>query len=246
VAERWHTFPAQMGEHRAFITFDESYAREAPKDARSVLVKVRAVIKKPNASGMPTDQEFPELRALDANLETSFNSNGGRFVGNVTVNGRRYFYYYVSCTENDAAELIQRTSRETGYDLAYVYEEDSAKQGYFNDLYPTPDDWQMIKDLQVLDVLRERGDATQKPREISHWAYFADPEQARRFADWAKANNYNVGDIEPLETSGKTTVRLSHVGTVVLEDITRHTIGLNRKARELNGDYDGWETSIES
>jgi len=32
---------------------------------------------------------------------------------------------------------------------------------------------------------------------------------------------------------------------MVLEDITHHTITLNRKVRELNGDYDGWETSVE-
>jgi hypothetical protein len=32
---------------------------------------------------------------------------------------------------------------------------------------------------------------------------------------------------------------------MALEDITHHTIGLNRKAKEMKGDYDGWETSVE-
>jgi len=41
-------------------------------------------------------------------------------------------------------------------------------------------------------------------------------------------------------------VRFSHVGTMVLEDITGRTIAIDRKARELDGDYDGWETSIET
>ncbi|MFT0737360.1 hypothetical protein POZ19_22865 [Ralstonia wenshanensis] len=30
-----------------------------------------------------------------------------------------------------------------------------------------------------------------------------------------------------------------------LEDITHHTIAMNRKVRALGGDYDGWETKIE-
>ncbi len=36
-----------------------------------------------------------------------------------------------------------------------------------------------------------------------------------------------------------------HEGTMELEDITHHTIAINRKVRELGGDYDGWETTIE-
>jgi len=30
-----------------------------------------------------------------------------------------------------------------------------------------------------------------------------------------------------------------------LADIMGHTIAINRKARELGGNYDGWETSVE-
>jgi len=32
---------------------------------------------------------------------------------------------------------------------------------------------------------------------------------------------------------------------VALEDITKRTIEINRKAEDLQGDYDGWETSVE-
>jgi hypothetical protein len=32
---------------------------------------------------------------------------------------------------------------------------------------------------------------------------------------------------------------------MVLEDVTRHTIRIGRKVRELGGTYDGWETSVE-
>lgn len=244
MAQRWHTFPAQMGEHRAFITFDESFASEADKQPLDFLVRVRAVIKKPSKAGMPTDKEFPALRALDEKLERVFAAKGGRFVGNVTVDSKRYFYYYVTCTEETAVKALRQISRDTGYDLSHVYENDADRQGYWKDLYPTPDDWQMIKDLRVLDALRDRGDANERPREVSHWAYFADPAQAARFVEWLGGNDYKIAAIEPAQ-KGDTEVRFSHVGTMVLEDITRRTIGLNRKARELNGEYDGWETSVE-
>jgi len=191
-----------MGEHRAFITFDEGYAREADKDPRDVLLRVRTVIKKPNAAGMPTDEEFPALSALDEKLDNTLRLNGGRYVGKVTVNGKRHFFFYIRCSEETASGAIQRIAKESAYELAYVYEKDPGKEGYWNDLYPTPDDWRMIKDLTVLDALRERGDQTEKSREVSHWAYFQDPEAATRFGEWAAANNYKVTKIERSESGG--------------------------------------------
>ena len=41
-------------------------------------------------------------------------------------------------------------------------------------------------------------------------------------------------------------VQYGHSGTMNLGDITHHTIGSDRKARELGGRYDGWETSVET
>jgi hypothetical protein len=43
---------------------------------------------------------------------------------------------------------------------------------------------------------------------------------------------------------GKFRVRFSNEGTLRLPDITSHTIALRRKASELGGDYDGWETPV--
>ncbi len=112
-------------------------------------------------------------------------------------------------------------------------------------MYPTPDDWQMIKDLGVLDALRDRGDDSEKSREITHWAYFPDAAAARQFSDWAAAAGYRVAERQAPETEGKPGVSFMHVGTMTLEDVTHHTITIGRKVRELGGEYDGWEASVE-
>src|SRR5215831_4763650 len=243
MADAWHTFPAQMGEHRAFITFNEAYAREADSDSRDVLLRVRAEIKRPNATGMPTDEEFPNLAALDEKLKNQFGPGSGSYVGKVTVNGRRHFFFYVTCSEETASQAIERISKETTYNLAYSYEKDAAKEGYWRDLYPTPDDWQMIRDLQVLDALREQGDNAEKSREVTHWAYFRDSSAARLFSDWAVAAGYAVPERQSSEGGGESKMRFIHRGTMVLEDITHHSITISRKVRELGGEYDGWETA---
>jgi hypothetical protein len=45
-----------------------------------------------------------------------------------------------------------------------TYETDRAKEGNWRGLYLTADDWGMIKDLGVLDALRDRGDNAEKRR----------------------------------------------------------------------------------
>jgi hypothetical protein len=242
----WHTFPAQMGEHRAFISFNESFAKIADKDARNILLKVRVSIKSPAPNGMPTNNEFPALREVDEKIEGAFVSNGGVYVGRLTVDGGRHFFYYVAFPERIAAESVKVVSEQTGYELKYAYEEDPEKKGYWNDLYPTQDDWQVLKDLRVLDALAERGDKAEVEREVSHWAYFGDRSAAESFEHWAAASGYRVTGVDEAEEGGdRLCVRFSHAGSMRLEDITHHTIGLNRKVTELKGDYDGWETSVE-
>lgn len=77
-----------------------------------------------------------------------------------------------------------------------------------------------------------------------HWAYFADPSDAHQFADWAEANGYLVESVAPTE-DGQSAVRFAHEGTMMLADITRHTLAIDREARAFAGRYDGWETSVE-
>lgn len=247
MSDTWYTFPAQMGEHRVFISFNQSYSTIAETDPRRSLLKVRVPIKNPNDAGMPTNAEFPALASLDEKLDAALSAMDAAYVGRLTVNGHRYFYFYVSFAEEAAADVIARISHETGYALEYEYEQDEAKEGYWHDIYPTADDWQVIEDLEVLDALRERGDKPEVTREVLHWAYFSDQSAANTFAAWARENSYDVTAIERPEDEDESgfVVRFSHMGTMALDDITHHTIAINRKAIEMEGDYDGWETSVE-
>jgi roadblock/LC7 domain-containing protein len=241
----WYTFPTQMGDHRAFITYNHGYAEVAEKERRDFLLKVRVEIKKPTSGGMPTNEEFPSLSAVDEKLDDSLTMKGAVYVGRITVDGHRYFHFYVDMPEKSASETIDNVSAQTSYKLQYSYTRDTAKDGYWKDLYPTSDDWQVIQDMKVLDALKKNGDMPDRPREVFHWAYFLEMKTANKFGEWAKSNHYKLISVEFTEGKKQVGVRFSHMGTMVLEDITHHTIGLNRKAKEMNGDYDGWETSVE-
>lgn len=243
--DAWYTFPAQMGDHRAFITYNHGYAEISKKDKRDFLLKVRVKIKNPTPAGMPTNEEFPVLSALDEKLDESLAEKGSVYVGRITVDGYRHFYFYLDIAEQTVSDTLEKVANATSYKLQHSYKHDPEKEGYWNDLYPTKDDWQVIQDMKVLDALKEGGDNPKKPREVFHWAYFPDKKVANSFGEWVEANDYKLISIELADEKNMMKVRFSHVGTMVLDDITRHTIGINRKATEMNGDYDGWETSIE-
>ncbi|WP_457351967.1 DUF695 domain-containing protein [Roseateles sp. P5_D6] len=245
MADAWETFPAQMGEHLAYISFNKSYAEIAEKDPRTYLFQVRLQFKRPTPRGMPTGEEFPDVSRVEDLLDAAVVSGGGLEVGRLTVKGHRTFYFYVPFQEQKAKEIVASVSGQTTYQLQYSVELDQAKGGFWKELYPSVDDWQVIGDLRVLDSLRTQGDVAEAPREVSHWAYFPAQSQARQFADWANLNFYAVNSVESTDDKKKVVVRFTHKGNMELADITRHTIAINRKARELGGNYDGWETSVE-
>jgi hypothetical protein len=230
MAEAWYTFPAQMGQHRAFLTFDNGFAEIADTDSRKFLFKVRVAIKFPNEAGMPTNDEFPALVALDEALDHAVTSKGGIYVGRVTVNAHRHFFFYVDFDEQTADDIASEISNSSNYQLDLAFEEDPNKDGYWNDLYPTRDDWQVIRDLDVLDALSKHGDNAEVERQIQHWAYFQAPDPAERFADWLKERGYFLHETSN-QDDGNIKVTFSHVGMTTLEALTKHTISINRNVK---------------
>ncbi|BDY05085.1 hypothetical protein F0521_21260 [Ferrimonas sp. YFM] len=234
-----------MGEHQAWITFNLGYSEIAEADSRHHVLKVRLPFHNPTEHGLPPNEEYPQLQDVDEALDEEISSAGGVYVGRLTVDGHRYFYFYVGFPESQASDIVRRVATLTRYRLQYVYELDEEKTNYWNELYPTVDDWQVIKDLDVLDRLAEHGDVKERKREVMHWAYLPNEVVGREFADWAKSEHYVVHFSGKEEDGSEWLTQYSHVGTMTLADITSHTIKSNRKARELGGRYDGWETSIE-
>ncbi|WKZ85964.1 DUF695 domain-containing protein [Ralstonia pickettii] len=243
--DAWEVFPSQRGEHPALISYNKSYSQIAAKDARSSLFRVRLEFKHPTPKGWPPAEESPELNRVEDLLEAAVAANGGIQVGRITVDGHREFYFYVAFPEKRAQDIVTSVAAQASYKLQNVYRRDPAKEGYWKYLYPTADDQQVIGDMRVLDSLRQQGDIGTVSRHVTHWAYFPKQREAQQFANWANANAYKVSSVAPTADKSKVGVRFTHDGTMELEDITHHTISINRKARALGGDYDGWETSVE-
>ena len=242
MSDQWIFFPCQIGEHRASILFDHGI-RDSIDEAPRLFLKVRAAFKSPRPDGLPTSEEFQQLSKLEDALQALVQEKKSIYVGRVAVEGHHHFYIYTAESEAVWSLGLDRLGAQHDYPLGYVLKADESHDGYWKELFPTDDDWQVIQDLRVIETLEKEGDDGSASRCIDHLAYFPSYPAAQEFSEWAKGQGYGSFSIEGADDN-KFRVRFSHEGSVRLDDISSHTIALRRKASELEGDYDGWETPI--
>ena len=143
--------------------------------------------------------------------------------------------------------LVQ-SSNKHDFQYEVFIDPDPNKSVYWDDLYPTDDDRQVMADMEVKRALSENGDDQDAERPIDHWAYFDNKKDAERFAKWSQLHGYLDVEVfsqkDGLLARTKWLVRMNHHGSVLLNDITHHTIKLSNGAREHSGVYDGWETQV--
>ena len=243
MSDQWIFFPCQMGEHTASIFFDHGIHDSINTVAPRQLLKVRVTFKQPRPDGMPSNDEFQHLTSLEDGLQAAVQERESIYVGRVTTGGHRHFYIYTSESGEVWSSRLEALGASHGYPLAFALKADESHAGYWQELYPTDDDWQVIKDLRVIEALGKEGDDGTASRCIDHWAFFTSLPSAEQFSQWAQERGYNSPATD-IADDGRFRVRFSHDGSVRLPDITSHTIALRRRASELGGDYDGWETPV--
>jgi hypothetical protein len=243
MSDEWIFYPCQMGDQKASIFYDHGIRETIDQIAPPQLLKVRVPLKHPRQDGLSSNEEYQQLCNLEDDLQGLVVKHAAIYVGRVTVGGYRYIHVFTSDSETDWSARLRVLGERHDYHLAFVLTADSNRTGYWKDLFPNEDDWQVIQDLRVLDAIAKRGDDGSSPRHIDHWAYFAVGDAAEQFLRWIQERGYSSGIIDTAD-DGKFRVRFAHKGTLELSDITSHSMALRRKASELGGDYDGWETSV--
>jgi hypothetical protein len=246
LSDQWEFFPCAIEEDRAFIFVDVGIEKSIA-DAPSTLVKVVLAYKQPREDGMPTQAEYDAVLAIEKRLEAFVEAAKDWYVGRITVAGTRDFRVYTTQSEVQWRKFARTLTTETGYDMTVEVTDDPQHRSYIEGLYPTPDDWQVINDMHVLEQLAKEGDDAGTSRRVDHWAYFISNASVEPFIEWAEANGLSHDKSNSHETEdGRYCVRLSHNCAMTLDVITHFTIGLRHRAEVCGGEYDGWETQVVS
>jgi hypothetical protein len=100
----------------------------------------------------------------------------------------------------------------------------------------------------VIDNLEKNGDTLAKARPVDHWIYFKTEQDKRQFRDRIKNDGFAIISDDHDSSLGDNPYRLhiSRVDKVDQDSVDEYVIYLWQLASECNGDYDGWETSIET
>lgn len=244
MSESWKFFPCQIEGDAAFVYVDVN-ALEKIDRAPTALARVRLLYKAPRPNGLPASEEFKAAIAIEKSLARFARLGRDRYVGRVTRSGFREFHVYTRRGKVAWQELLARLTKKTGYSFELKITSDKRHAAYRHALYPTPDAWQVITDIDVITQLRREGDTEAIRRRIEHWTYFDSAKAASRFAGWAVKSGYKHDSKRFIvEENGEHCVRLYHVGSTRQREISGHSIALNRQADALKGRYDGWETKV--
>lgn len=244
MSDNWVFYPCSMGDEMAVIYVNMS-AADSIETAPIGLAILCLTFKSPRPNGSPSQEEFEPINAVEDRIIADSKAKGDWYVGCVTVGGDRFFYVYTAREESSWNAFIKELSADSGYEIELTYRDDPEYNGYYEDLYPTEDDWQVIKDLRVIEVLSNQGDDLTQPRKVDHWVYFEDKASSADFVAWAESDRFTEDTKESHATDdGRYCVRLFHQGSMEIDDISSHTIALRQKAAEYGGDYDGWETDV--
>lgn len=216
----WGMYFSNMGGHTAMTVFDDGIAERINALELPNSIKIKLHLEQVREDGLPTTNEGDRLMVLGPIVEDVINDNGGLFLGRVTTNGVRW---NIGLAPEDTANMearLEQASIEHWFRYDVFIEPDPDKAAYWDDLYPSDDDRQVMQDMQVMDSLRSHGDDQNAVRKVDHWSYFDDADSARQFAEWLTNEGYESVKAEKQKSGlfAKPTWRVtnSHDGTMLL------------------------------
>ena len=103
----------------------------------------------------------------------------------------------------------------------------------------------IIEDEHVVEYLKKNGDKLVKPREVFHWIYFKTELEADNFIKDTENKNFIFVSKRKVEDNYPIQVELKRMDKVDIKSVNEYSLYLLELAEKYNGDYDGWETSVE-
>lgn len=148
--EDWDFYMCHVDDKIASIYLNLALAEYMPLPHQKYVMYVQFQMNHPRADGLSSDQEFDQLIELEERLvEGLTQQSSAIYVGSVTTNGNRDFFFYLSNIEH-----IETTVRDIMQDFspdqyAFGMREDDSGELYFNYLFPNEQTLQHMMDRRI-------------------------------------------------------------------------------------------------
>ena len=243
--EDWDFYFLQVDDKPASIYVDLGACEAAPNPQLPHMAYVRLHMKEARADGLSSQAEFDALVAVEDAFIASLANPETAYVGRCTTNSCRDFFFYVAHPQTWSSRVDDCMLSFKDYRYEAGTQEEADWSSYFSYLYPSPADRQTIENRRVCTTLQQRGDKLSVPREIDHWAYFADADSLNAYVEEARQLGYSVRAISASDNTCS-----SHVAQLWRSDIPAFnaiddiTLPLFNLAAKNGGEYDGWESVV--
>jgi len=245
MSDEWDSYFANVNDELASLFVDLGIRDSVPDPLRRHLTWCWVYLNQPRQDGLSSVDEAPMLGTIEDDLLGSLKERAA-FVGRITTAGRREFYFYGDDTTRCEDAISHTMRKHAAYRFDLGSKRDEPWSQYLDLLYPSPEEFQRIKNRRVVEVLEQHGDQLAKARPVSHWAYFPTPGARNAFLAEVTGRGFTIADgsTDAGEPSPHPYgVTLEKVDSI--DQIDDVTIELFRLARSHDGEYDGWETAVE-
>ena len=246
--DQWDVYLAQYEKGPGSTLINMALKGVAPMKEYPFLLKtgVKAINCPPD--GLIADgEELKVLYAISDKMKSIIDFTvKNKEAGTFSYQCSRTDYYYVNDTDNIRKLLVSAYKKYfPKYEYTIEIKEDRNWDAYLQFLYPNEETKEFMANSKVILSLTNAGDSLTKPRQVDHWLYFKNEADRNSFISYATHEKFKIESKGLAKTSALPyKLQISRIDKVDLPSITAITQILRKKAKELNGDYDGWETFV--
>ncbi len=249
MSETWEFYFTRIEDKPASLLVDLGIHPHVPLADKSQLVWIDLHLQEFQADGFSTQSESERLASLEDQLTAAMlHQADALFVGRITTDGRREYYFYTADSASAQAVAAEALSAWADYHWETHCQADPDWRQYLEFLYPNLQDWQRIKNRRVIEQLKRHGDRLDRPRAVSHWAYFVDADSRQQFVNSIEQYGFSVhnqGQVQETDSPYSHFASFERIDAVDWDSMNRITLELTALATAVAGVYDGWETSVE-
>jgi uncharacterized protein (TIGR01619 family) len=246
--EEWDFYFSNVDDIIGSFYVDLGLAKVAPLNDKPNLIWLSLKMNNPREDGLSSNDEFDKLAAIEDRLQEFVSSkHNSIYVGRLTSNNHRDFYFYFGDTTFYDKTISEAMVAFPSYTYEFGFKEDKEWETYLEFIYPNPRQYQSIQNRRVVENLQSNGDPLTKQRQVDHWIYFKTQNDRQTFLIKIKDEGFQIINECTIEDDSDLpySLQIARVDNVDINSVNDYTLNLWELAGECNGDYDGWETSIE-
>ncbi|MEO7314395.1 MAG: DUF695 domain-containing protein [Ginsengibacter sp.] len=243
----WDFYFSNVDDKPSALFVDLGLHTVAPIEDKSNFIWISIKMNHAQQDGLSSSGENKLLGEMEDKLVRKIQSKyNSVYVGRLTSNGSRDLYFYVEDTPLYEKVIEEVMNAYPQYKFDFGTKKDEDWRGYFNFIYPSPQQFQSLQNRRVIDQLQKKGDKLTKLRDVDHWINFKSKKDRDLFLYKIKFEGFTVIswtlDNKSAELPYK--LHIKRFDKVDWSSVDTYVIHLWKVAKECQGDYDSWETSV--